>query len=193
MWLAAVEFDAGFRTTNDQQRKNTIEWGSLLEPFSLKLAFGANLGATGPPFQGYLPTKKENDWKTTSKWRLRGTLEAALASFWIQFACPDVTWQCLYSFFVDSWVTYCSKLRFCNIDAYLEQKLRFASPGAQDGATWAKSLTKSRWELRKIALEGQVEIKFEGSVSGAPSKWWGRPETTAPKPRLKSSQRSGSI
>ena len=40
------------------------------------------------------------------------TLQTALASFWVHFACPDVTWQCWYSLFVDSLITYAEKLGF---------------------------------------------------------------------------------
>ena len=68
-----------------------------------------------------------------------------------------------------------------------------AAPGEQDGATWAKSLTQSRSEWRKVASKGQVGVKFGGSVRGAVVELWERPETDGPQPQIKSSQRSKSV
>ena len=88
----------------------------------LEVTFGLNLRSCGRPwsyrttFSTIPRSRDEKSSKMTSKWRLRSTFTAALASFCLHFAGSAVTWQALFALFAKSSATLCGKAVFSYID-----------------------------------------------------------------------------
>ena len=128
----------------------------------LEVTFLLNLKSCGRPwsyrttFSTIPRSRDEKSSKMTSKWRLRSTFRAALASFGLHFAGSAVTWQALCALFAKSSDTLCGKVGFSYIDTTPHEMLCFEGPSTQVGATWTE-------KSRPIGTEWPRSGKSEGS------------------------------